>query len=943
MNNAINYNNMAEDTMLLKRQIEQLQKENRLLQSKLKKKEEDLANLDCRYKTLVNNSIASISIIDKDGYYEIVNQKAALVMGGTVDTIVGRNMTEFLSEEDSTAYLKRNREFIEKGGSETYHREFFIDSKKKFFIILDQVVQGTSGDGVALMSMAIDITENMRELEDKNKELALAEEKFRQLAENSTTIIYKLSLTPHIQFEYINPAVEQLTGYGVEEFYADSSLGVRIIHPDDLHIWEKAQTKMNGEPIVLKWIRKDGRVIWTEQRNVVLYDSYNKPVSMEGSVRDITDIKENEIQLNKQNYEYACLNEEYLTTIEDLKDTTSKLNAEQNLFRELFYENGAVKLIIDPETKLISDANHAASKFYGWDIAELRELRVPDINTLSESEIDEEMKKVSDSNLTRFEFAHIRKNGEIVDVEVFSNLVPISGKNYIYSIIHDVTDKKKLETKANVLSHVVEQSPVAIAVTDKSGVIEYVNSAFEHITEYSPREAIGRTSEFMRLGKNTETDYKEIIATLLAGQAWEGEVINYKKSGGRFWAKKIIFPIFRDSNEVCQYVSITEDISDKKQMEHDLINAKDKAEESDRLKTAFLNNVSHEFRTPMNGILGFTNLLVKSGNTEEKREEYATFVNESCEKLLGIVTDVIEISEVQSGIANIRDEQFSLTDMLNLLIEPLQLKARQKGLQLIYKPIDKNFSVITDRSKLRKCFQHLLNNALNFTHVGQIEVICESKPEQFQITISDTGIGISKEVQKVIYEPFRQAETGITRKFGGNGIGLSLVKAYVEMLGGSISLKSEEDKGTTVCVSLPLHFVNQRIDSPSVNNDDQEVFTGKTILVVEDEELNYLFLKAVLSDTTSELIRARNGKEAVDFCRNYKSIDLILMDLKMPVMNGYEATKLIKEFRADIPIIAQTAHAQEDDIEMISKSGFDDYLPKPFGQKRLIEKIRKHI
>ncbi len=374
--------------------------------------------------------------------------------------------------------------------------------------------------------------------------------------------------------------------------------------------------------------------------------------------------------------------------------------------------------------------------------------------------------------------------------------------------------------------------------------------------------------------------------------------------------------------------------------------AKEKAEESNRLKTAFLNNISHEFRTPMNGIIGFSKLIAKTGLPDTKREEYAHHIRNSCERLIDIVTDTVEISQVQSNQAVVNISPVNLDKILAELTNYARQKAERKGLRFLTKMgcHHQDLIIQTDHHKLLRSIKHLLDNAIKFTHQGTIELTCEkSGDRKISISIRDTGIGISPDMQNIVSEPFYQARTGLSDHHGGSGLGLSLVKAYAEMLGGILHLESEENSGTKVSITLPAgkkEYANGKQDSHKNGKYD---WPDKTILVAEDEEMNYVYLEEILSETQAKILYAKNGQEAVDFCRNNAKIDLILMDIKMPVLNGYQATQLIKDFRSDIPVIAQTAYALEKDIEVIRTGGFDDYLTKPLTQDKLFMMMAKYL
>ncbi len=314
---------------------------------------------------------------------------------------------------------------------------------------------------------------------------------------------------------------------------------------------------------------------------------------------------------------------------------------------------------------------------------------------------------------------------------------------------------------------------------------------------------------------------------------------------------------------------------------------------------------------------------------------------ENCAKLIEIITDIIEISQIQSKITKPKLSEFDINAFLNTLINKFKGNAAEKNIELhfiINIPFHE-YLIQSDEELLHRIFFHLLDNAIKFTPQGYVSVTCELKNENINFIITDTGIGISADMQKLIFEPFRQVETGITRDFGGNGLGLTLAKAYTELLHGSISLQSEINKGTTFYISIPSNraFLQTNTIVPDIKK-----YSVHTVLIVEDEHSNYLYLLALLEETQLNILYASNGKQAVDICRANAAIDLILMDIKMPILDGHTAAKLIKGFRPDIPIIAQTAYVLESERKEFIGI-FDDYITKPIIEEQFHQKLKDYI
>lgn len=510
--------------------------------------------------------------------------------------------------------------------------------------------------------------------------------------------------------------------------------------------------------------------------------------------------------------------------------------------------------------------------------------------------------------------------------------------------------QKQAEEKLRILSQAVEQSPTSILITDTEGKITYINSKFSVLTGYSPEETLGQNPRFLKSGEMPTEYYKEMWMTINSGKEWSGEFHNRKKSGELYWEQAFISPIFDSTGMITHFLSIKEDITGRKQTEKELISAKEKAEESNRLKTEFLHNMSHEIRTPMNGIMGFTTLLEDPDISHEKQKQYIKFITNSSTQLLRIIDDILEISQLETTQVKAHNEQVCLNDLLLELFSIFDMKAKAKKIPLYLNKglSDKQSLIYTDTLKLNKILGNLLENALKFTSTGFVEMGYQLKNNTIEIYVQDTGIGINPQKQESIFERFSQEEKEVTKIYGGLGLGLSIAKENTELLGGKITLKSEKGKGSVFYVTIPYNPVYSD-ESDKVADVDTEPQSGQeelyTILIAEDEEVNYLYLEALLELTNlnTKLIHARNGKEAIEICQKNEEINLVLMDIKMPVMNGYEATKEIKKYRPDLPVIAQTAYSTTEDKELAKSAGCDDFISKPIRSETLNRIVTRYL
>lgn len=388
------------------------------------------------------------------------------------------------------------------------------------------------------------------------------------------------------------------------------------------------------------------------------------------------------------------------------------------------------------------------------------------------------------------------------------------------------------------------------------------------------------------------------------------------------------------------------DITEQVQIHDELNAAKEKAEESNRLKTAFLQNISHEVRTPLNSIVGFAELLSDPAQSIQKRNSFSKIISANSQNLIRIISDVIEISQIQSKQVTTVMSKFDVVSSLYKIADSFREITQLKEVDFIInqKITAEESTIESDKGKIEKIFYHLLDNAVKFTGKGYVRAELTMKDNVLEFTVSDTGIGIDPAKQEIIFDPFRQLETGLNRSYGGTGLGLTIVKAFTESLNGNLSLNSQVNNGTTVSVRIPVSaeqpapglkkddfsFRNKQTDDDSVN----------TILIAEDEYSNFKYLYEVLHSDRIQILHANNGKEAVDICKNDEDIKLILMDLKMPVMDGTLAARQIREFRPYIPIIAQTAYIPE---HARVSAVFDDLIAKPIGRQDLMQLVSRYI
>lgn len=383
-------------------------------------------------------------------------------------------------------------------------------------------------------------------------------------------------------------------------------------------------------------------------------------------------------------------------------------------------------------------------------------------------------------------------------------------------------------------------------------------------------------------------------------------------------------------------------------MEQKLIVAKEKAEESDKLKTAFLANMSHEIRTPMNGILGFTALLKEPDLTGDDKEKYIEIIQKSGDRMLNTVNDIIEVSKIETGLLKAVFGNTNVNSIIEELFQFFQLEVHKKNMVLEFHTdlSDDDSCIKSDNSMLLSILTNLVKNAIKYSNTGRIKFGYHLKNKSLIFFVEDEGIGISKEKQGSIFNRFSQENQDVNKAVEGSGLGLSISKAYIELLGGKIWVESEKGKGSCFYFEHPYTKMmknNFSSDRSTLNSSPAIDFRGKSLLIAEDEEYVFEYLNLVLLKTEISIKWAKNGKEAVDFCKENQHFDTILMDINMPIMDGYQATKEIKHLFPNIPIIAQTAFAIKGDKEKMITAGCDDYISKPIDKDLLLALLKKHL
>ena len=619
---------------------------------------------------------------------------------------------------------------------------------------------------------------------------------------------------------------------------------------------------------------------------------------------------------------------------------------ESEKYNRMLFEQSVIGLLLTSLDGKLIDINLACANIIGRTIEEAKTLTYWEI-TPEKYQIQEQHQLDLLAKTGRYgpyEKEYIHKDGHLVPVRLQGLIIERHNEKFIWSSVEDISVQKKVEAKIKLLNRAIESSSVSVVITDREGTIEYVNPYSENATGYSYNELIGKNPSILKSGNQSNEFYEDLWNTILSGKNWEGELQNRKKNGELYWEKAVISPIVNSEGITTNFVAIKEDVTDRKRILKELVVAKEKAEESDRLKTAFLNNISHEIRTPLNSILGFGQFLAESEHSFDERIKYFNILQKSSNRLMNTVSDYMDMAMIVSGTMEMHKKEFFLQPFFEEIIEGTkQLCANKKidfELHIPSEPID--IMINSDQEFIRKIMVVFLDNALKFTKHGSISCGYRINSDFLEFFVQDTGKGIDVNKIEIIFDIFSQEDVSNTRGYEGSGLGLAIAKGLVKLLGGSISAISEKGKGSTFTFTVP-YAVPAIPERPSVEKKMVSTDISKLlVLIAEDEESNYFYMEVIMKMIGCKYIHAINGAEAVEMCKQNTKIDLVLMDIKMPVMNGLEATQLIHEFRPELPIIATTAYAQIGDEHRFLDAGCDGYLAKPIRKDNLLVLLQKY-
>ncbi|MFW5773431.1 MAG: PAS domain S-box protein [Tangfeifania sp.] len=638
------------------------------------------------------------------------------------------------------------------------------------------------------------------------------------------------------------------------------------------------------------------------------------------------------------------------TILEKIKIEVELLGSEQK-YRAIF-ENSHDSISVHPVTNNkftgFPKVNSQTIQTFGYTRSEFKKLTIFDITPREEhKKIQVGLEQVFKKGKHSLETRHITKSGKIIPVEIKGYIFNVGNEKFLTVVTRNLEKQKKAEQdlidSRNYYQALIENSTDVVSILDEKSTIIYESPSHKHILGYDTNELIG-DSGFSYIHPDDIEKVQKQFKKLLQNPGYtENLNLRFRHKNGKWLHLEGTAKNLLNNPSVGGIVINYRDATKRVEFEQKLIKSKEKAEENERLKTAFLANMSHEIRTPMNGILGFIDILNEPGLSKDDKETFLELVKKSGERLLNTINDIIEISKIEANQTYLNFSDENLEEILQEHLSFFQPEARQKGISLkLQKRPEHKLKIKTDKNKLDSILINLIKNAIKFTKEGEIEFGCIPQNKQLQFFVKDTGIGIASDKIEAIFNRFEQAEMGINRGHEGTGLGLSISKAYAEMLGGNLWVESEIGKGSTFRFTIKhLPAADEEAIRKNDSEEQIESHPAGTILVAEDDTVSFSLVETYLAKENFKLLRAQNGEEAIRMVKENPDIDLVLMDVRMPVMDGYAATHEIKKINKNLPVIAQTAYALEGDQEKAIEAGCDDYISKPLKKNELIRKIKR--
>ncbi|MBI9054528.1 MAG: PAS domain S-box protein [Bacteroidales bacterium] len=915
-------------------------------------------NLTIDYEHLISKNLLSVAVnsiiaVDLQGMVTFWNNGAERIFGYKREEILNKSLKIIYPDFDENLLLV-DLERTKEGGSYVSEWEGRNKSGETVWVDLNTNILKDDNDNIiGFIGLSKDITTN-RELHFYKSELS-------SIVQYSADGMESVDLEGNVLSW--NKSAEKIYGYSSKEIIGKKSSILYV------------ESNIDEFQRVLKIIIQ----------GKVLKNFETKRRKKDGSIIDVSITFSPQINNEEEISGISVITRD----ITDQKLTLKKLNESEIKYQTIFENSGEGFFLM---TERFIDVNKKACELFESSKEEIIGKSPLDFSpekqsdgVSSEIKAKEYIKKAFEEGNVSFYWQHISKSKDTINTRITLNRIVVKDKNYLIAIMHNMTEvikyqnKLKVKTKSvvdknkkmhqlnndlnetnnqlKIINQQIEQSEKKFRVAFKTspdaininrisdGLYIDINDGFTNLMGYTERDVRGKTSIELNVWVNPK-DRNRLVNALLENEFVSNLEAQFRRKDGSV-TTALMSASFIEVNKEKYILSITRDISERKESEEKLKKAMEKAEESDLLKSAFLANMSHEIRTPMNAILGFSQLLKEKRIEPEKQDKFLDIIVSRSKNLLQIINDIIDISKIEANQLTIENNEFSLKKSLYELYSFFEAEIYTHNKSHVNLTLSADLSEVignirSDEVRLKQILTNLISNAIKFTEKGEIEFGYNVKGDNLEFFVRDTGIGIPEESKKHIFERFRQADDSSTREFGGTGLGLSICKQLVEKLGGEIWFDSKTDKGSIFYFTIPLEMVTQDQSSSELNASNFDL-TGKTILIVEDDLISMTYLEELLIGTKASILKAFNGEKAVEIFKNNANIDIVLMDVYLPKMSGNDATREIKKINAEIPVVMQSAYALPSDKKESFKYGCDDYITKPIDPRLLMVTIKKFM
>lgn len=766
------------------------------------------------------------------------------------------------------------------------------------------------------------------------KVLFESEEKYRIIFENNSAAM--AIIEPDSTISMVNEAYCQMAGFTKEEVIGSS--WTQHIPPQDIERLKEYNRRRQINP--------------NDAPNKYEFTFYHKNGEIKHSLMSVTILKSNKKVILS------------FVDITRRKRSEELLRESEERYRSILNASPDEITITDMEGRILM-ASPAAIQIFGCKNTDeliglsITEFIVSEERELALSHIDL-MKKGIINGLGEYSGLHM--DGTIFTMEVNAEFIRDANDepSQMIFIVRDVSDRKRAEAEKQkaeewlrTLSVAIEQSPVMTVITDLTGNIVFVNPKFTEITGYSAEEAIGKNPRILNSGTKPKTEYKELWNTILSGENWHGIFHNKKKNGELYWESAVISPVKTDHGAITHFLAVKEDITQRIKTEQEIKLKNEELLKINSEKDKFFSIIAHDLRSPFNGFLGLTQIMADelSNLTRDEIQKIAVSMLDSATNLFRLLENLLKWARMQQGLIPFNKELIDLLPMVRDCVGMLKDAAKNKEIEIEVN-IPDLLKIYVDVDMLETILRNLISNAVKFTpRGGNINVTAKiSENKGVEISVADSGIGMDQAMVENLFRLDVKTNRNGTEDEPSTGLGLLLCKEFIEKHGGKLWVESTEGKGSVFYFAIPYIdlFIKQKqmmnvtsmdMVETRMNNEALEL----KILLVEDDDGSAKIITQAIKIVSKEVIRAINGVEAVEICRNNPDFDLILMDIQMPVMDGYEATRQIRQFNPDVIIIAQTAYALPDNLENTIVAGCNDYISKPIKRDKLIDLIKKYF